>query len=59
MAQVAALGGRLDFRDDGDASGLYRNVCLTFEFDDHEKAIHTEQELRRQGQHTEGVCEYR
>jgi len=31
------------------------HVCMTFEFDDREKAELAEEALRRQGEHTEGV----
>lgn len=57
-AQVAALGGRLDFREEENVPGLRQYVCLTFEFDDLEKAEHAEKVLRDLGHHTEGVCEY-
>jgi hypothetical protein len=57
-AQVVALGGRLDFREEDNIPGVRQNVCLTFEFDDREKAEHAEKMLRGQGEHTEGVCEY-
>jgi hypothetical protein len=51
-AQVVALGGRLDCREERS------HVCLTFEFDDCEKAEHAEKVLRDQGEHTEGVGRY-
>lgn len=54
---VARLGGRLDFRetpDDGDAGG----VCLTFEFDDPERARQAADSLRERGEHVEGPVDY-
>ena len=57
-AQVAALGGRLDFREETDIPSVSQHVCLTFEFDEREKAEHAEQVLWHQGEHTEGVCRY-
>jgi hypothetical protein len=55
--RVAALGGRLDFREDADEHGL-GGVCLTYEFDDLEKATNAADALRQVGEHVEGPVDY-
>lgn len=55
--RVAALGGRLDFREDADEHGL-GGVCLTYEFDDLEKAKKAADALRQVGEHVEGPVDY-
>jgi hypothetical protein len=54
---VAALGGRLDFRESpsGHQAGM---VCLTYEFGDMEGARAAADALRRQGVHVEGPSDY-
>lgn len=55
--RVAAFGGRLDFREDADEHGL-GGVCLTYEFDDLEKATKAADTLRQGGEHVEGPVDY-
>ena len=54
IAQVEAAGGRLDYREPATEGP----ICLTFEFDSRETATAVESDLRKQGEHTEGVCDY-
>jgi hypothetical protein len=56
-SRVASLGGRFDYREDPDERGL-SGVCLTYEFDDLEKATKAADLLRREGEHMEGPIEY-
>ncbi|HBJ82892.1 MAG TPA: hypothetical protein DDZ88_03255 [Verrucomicrobiales bacterium] len=56
VAEVAAAGGRLDFREPADPEG--GSICLTFEFESREKAESMEAVLRARGEHVEGVCDY-
>ena len=54
-SRVAGLGGRLDYREDAtDHTG----ICLTYEFDDHEKAVQAAEALRHLGEHVEGPMDY-
>jgi hypothetical protein len=53
--RVAALGGRLDYRENATE---HSGVCLTFEFDDREKATKAADGLRQLGEHVEGPVEY-
>ena len=55
--QIAALGGRLDYREDAkeQAPG---GICLTYEFDDLELARRAAEKLREQGEHLEGPVDY-
>jgi hypothetical protein len=55
--RVAALGGVLDFREDADEHGL-SGVCLTYEFNDLEKAAKAAAVLRQLGEHVEGPVDY-
>jgi hypothetical protein len=55
--RVTALGGRLDFREEADEQGL-GGVCLTYEFDDLEKARQAADVLRQLGEHVEGPVDY-
>jgi hypothetical protein len=55
--QVAALGGRLDYREDADDHGL-GGICLTYEFDDLEIARRAADALRQLGEHVEGPVNY-
>ncbi len=55
--QVAALGGRLDYREDADDHGL-GGICLTYEFDDLEIATRAADALRQLGEHVEGPVDY-
>jgi hypothetical protein len=55
--RVSSLGGRLSYREapEGQASG---SICLTYEFEDREKAEAAAQSLRAQGEHVEGPVDY-
>ena len=53
--RVAALGGRLDFREE---AGEHVGVCLTYEFDDRESATRAADALRQLGEHVEGPADY-
>jgi hypothetical protein len=55
--RVAAMGGRLDFREVGDERGL-GGVCLTYEFEDLESAAKAAEVLRQLGEHVEGPVDY-
>ncbi|MGD9857071.1 MAG: hypothetical protein AB7U20_19150 [Planctomycetaceae bacterium] len=54
--RVARSGGRLSCRE-GDESGL-RSICLTYEFDNLQRAEAAAQSLRELGEHVEGPVEY-
>ncbi len=56
-AQVAKFGGHLSFREIPAANGP-QNVCLTYEFDEHERARLAACALREQGEHVEGPVDY-
>lgn len=53
--RVAALGGRLDFREQ---AGELVGVCLTYEFDDLGNATKAADALRQLGEHVEGPADY-
>jgi hypothetical protein len=55
--RVLTLGGRLDFREEGDEHGL-GGVCLTYEFENLESAARAADVLRGLGEHVEGPVEY-
>jgi hypothetical protein len=55
--RVASLGGRLDYREDAEGNGLV-GICLTYEFDDYEKATTAADVLRQLGEHVEGPVDY-
>jgi len=57
-AKVSSLGGRLSYRETPDAAGQNGSVCLTYEFDDRERAEAAAQLLREQGEHVEGPVDY-
>ncbi len=52
--RVKTLGGRFDFREEPVGTG----VCLTYEFDDPQKAERAAGLLRQQGEHVEGPYDY-
>jgi hypothetical protein len=54
-SRVTALGGRLDYRED---AAEHVGVCLTYEFDDREKATKAAELLRHLGEHVEGPMDY-
>lgn len=54
-SRVAAFGGHLDYREDATE---HSGVCLTFEFDDREKATQAAETLRQLGEHVEGPMDY-
>ena len=56
-SRVAKLGGRLDLREDPDATGP-ESVCLTYEFNDLAQAEEAAELLRQEGEHVEGPVEY-
>jgi hypothetical protein len=53
--RVLPFGGRLDYREDATSQ---TGVCLTFEFDSHEKAVAAAEVLRQLGEHVEGPMDY-
>lgn len=55
--RMAALGGRLDFREDADERGQ-EGVCLTYEFEELELAAKAAEVLRQLGEHVEGPTDY-
>ena len=54
-SRVARLGGRLDYREDATE---HAGICLTYEFDDREKAMKAAVVLRKFGEHVEGPMDY-
>ena len=56
--RVASLGGRLDYREEDSEERGMAGVCLTFEFDDLEKAAKAAEVLRQNGEHVEGPVDY-
>jgi hypothetical protein len=54
-SRVVSLGGRLDYRED---AAEHTGICLTYEFDDHEKATNAAELLRQLGEHVEGPMNY-
>ena len=54
--RVAAMGGRLDFREE--TNGKMPSVCLTYEFDNYDSALQAAKALRDQGEHVEGPTDY-
>jgi hypothetical protein len=55
--RVSHLGGRLDYRE-SPPQGRPGGVCLTFEFDDIDRARRAAEALRSQGEHVEGPVDY-
>jgi hypothetical protein len=53
--RVAAFGGRLDYREEATE---HSGVCLTYEFDNWEKANEAADALRQLGEHVEGPMDY-
>jgi hypothetical protein len=53
--RVIAFGGRLDYREDATE---HTGICLTYEFDDREKATKAAELLRQLGEHVEGPMDY-
>ncbi len=54
-SRVTAFGGRLDYREDATEHG---GICLTYEFEDREKATRAAEALRQIGEHVEGPMDY-
>ena len=54
-SKIADLGGRLDYREEATE---HTGICLTFEFDDREKATKAVEVLRQLGEHVEGPMDY-
>ena len=55
--RVSRLGGRLDYREAPD-EGKPSSVCLTFEFNDIDRARAAAEALRAQGEYVEGPVDY-
>ncbi|MGP0069603.1 MAG: hypothetical protein ACLQGP_39135 [Isosphaeraceae bacterium] len=55
--RVSHLGGRLDYRE-VPIEGLPGGICLTFEFQEIERARAAADTLRAQGEYVEGPVEY-
>ena len=55
--RVAALGGRLDFREDAGEIGQ-GGICLTYDFDSLGAATKAADLLRQSGEHVEGPVDY-
>jgi hypothetical protein len=55
--RVAALGGRLDYRE-SPQSAANGSICLTFEFGRRDEAEAAARALREQGEHVEGPVDY-
>jgi hypothetical protein len=56
-ARVTSLGGRLSYREAPEESGK-GGVCLTYEFEDRDRAEEAAAVLREQGEHVEGPVDY-
>jgi hypothetical protein len=56
IADVAAAGGRLDFREPAGVEG--GSICLTFEFESRTQAESAAATLRGRGEYVEGVYDY-
>ena len=56
ISNVSAAGGHLDYRETTDEPN--GSICLTFEFENEEKAELAATALRESGEHVEGVCTY-
>jgi hypothetical protein len=54
-SRVAAFGGRLGYREDATE---HTGICLTYEFDDRDKATKAAELLRKLGEHVEGPMDY-
>lgn len=55
--RVSNLGGRFSFREDPKEQRI-GSVCLTYEFDDLDRAEVAAEALRQQGEHVEGPVDY-
>ena len=55
--RVVKLGGRFDYREipDTEKPG---GICLTYEFDDYNCALHAASTLKQLGEHVEGPVDY-
>jgi hypothetical protein len=54
---IAGFGGRLDYREEP-TGGSSHSICLTYEFDDLDRAEKAAEWLRKEGEHIEGPVEY-
>ena len=54
-SRVSSLGGRLSYREAPEGK---EGVCLTYEFDEPDRAEAAAQLLREQGEHVEGPVDY-
>ncbi len=57
LEYVSELGGRLDYREAANVE-LQGSICLTYEFDDLDKAAVAAKCLRQQGEFVEGPQDY-
>ena len=55
--RVSRLGGRLSYRE-APGERVNGGVCLTYEFDQRERAETAAETLREQGEHVEGPVDY-
>jgi hypothetical protein len=55
--RASQFGGRLTFREEPDELGV-GPVCLTYEFNDFQRAAAAAFQLRSQGEHVEGPMAY-
>jgi hypothetical protein len=54
--RIESFGGRLDYREEPDKG--QGTVCLTFEFDQLDRAEAAAETLRQSGEHVEGPVDY-
>jgi len=57
LEHVAELGGHLDYREEPENEPR-ENICLTYEFDDLDRAAAAAECLRQQGEYVEGPQPY-
>lgn len=57
LERVSKLGGRLDYREEP-KSEPYGSICLTYEFEDYERAAAAVECLQQQGEYVEGPQDY-
>jgi hypothetical protein len=55
--RVSALGGRLDYWEEITSNGNH-SICLTYDFDELERAETAAEALRESGEHVEGPQDY-
>lgn len=57
LERVSQLGGRLDYREEP-KSEPHGSICLTYEFEDYERAAAAVDCLQQQGEYVEGPQDY-